>query len=422
MICHGVFRAVRKIEPVGALVHGSTLTERQMARRAGRQARRAGRTNLAAYRGGGISRRLALLDLRAESGQWVLIPIVFFLAAVLVTLPTNLLSTFENPRFITYLGAPDSDLRADVQFTDDVDTIRDELVAGMRNDDDLADVRTFAHVSYEIDGADGPEMLRVEVGDYTDHTIEFIDGDRPEHGQIALSALNADKFGVGVGDSVSVRRDGRATVLFVSGIYQDITSGGLTAKMPGKVTSGADRYAIFADVIDGVDPATVAANYDERFPEANVTPMREEVEQSFSYLTSALRSAAVVSLVVGVAVVLLITCLFLQLRLAKDRGKMGVLSAIGFSTAEIIGQVRWKMIIAMVIGVAAGLGFAATAGEALVGLLIGLAGLGIVQLSFLPDPWLVYVAYPLILIGVGFLGTVLITRRLHDADKSAWLS
>ena len=80
------------------------------------------------------------------------------------------------------------------------------------------------------------------------------------------------------------------------------------------------------------------------------------------------------------------------------------------------------MMLAMIIGVAVGVGFAAKAGESLVSALVSLLGLGIVHLSFIPDPWLVYVAYPLILIGGGLAGTVLITRRLHDADRSAWLS
>lgn len=51
---------------------------------------------------------LVLLDLRTQAASWVLIPVVFFLAAVQVTLPLNLLTTFESPQFITYLGAPNT--------------------------------------------------------------------------------------------------------------------------------------------------------------------------------------------------------------------------------------------------------------------------------------------------------------------------
>jgi hypothetical protein len=45
-MCRGVLRRVRKIQVVNALVHGSTLDERQTTRRAKRQARRVRRTSL----------------------------------------------------------------------------------------------------------------------------------------------------------------------------------------------------------------------------------------------------------------------------------------------------------------------------------------------------------------------------------------
>ena len=68
-----------------------------------------------------------------------------------------------------------------------------------------------------------------------------------------------------------------------------------------------------------------------------------------------------------------------------------------------------------------GLLFAATAGEALVGGVLALAGMGIAQLHFIINPWLVLLAYPVLLIGAGYLGSVLLTAPLRAADKSSWL-
>ena len=96
-ICRGILRGIRRIEVVNALVHGSTLNDRQTARKAAKLARRARRTSLSAGHGS-INRRLSLADLRAEMGQWLLIPLVFFLTSLLLILPMNLLSTFSSPR------------------------------------------------------------------------------------------------------------------------------------------------------------------------------------------------------------------------------------------------------------------------------------------------------------------------------------
>ncbi|MEE6280758.1 FtsX-like permease family protein [Georgenia sp. MJ170] len=420
--CRRALGRVRKVEVVTALVHGSTHDERRSARRAARQARRVRRSRLAPSRGGSITRRLALVDLRADGGQWALIPVVFFLAAVLMILPTNLLSTFESPRFITYMGAPESDLRADLQFSDDVDAVRDSLLAGAHRDTRLTDVRAFADVLYETPGEDGWQTLRVEVGDYSSHAVEILQGERPGPGEIALSVLNADRYELSTGDEMTLRRDGEPTTVVVSGIYQDVTSGGYTAKMPGEVTAGAAGYVVYADTRDGADPAAVAAEYSEQFPTAAVIPVREYVRQTLSTVTGAFRSAAVLAVVLGVGVAGLITSLFLRLRLTRERQTMGTLSTIGFSAREIVSQVRLKTLLSVAVGTGLGVVFAATAGETVVGLLISVAGLGIADLAFIPTPLLVYVTYPLLLLATGYLAAMLLTAPLRNADKSSWLN
>lgn len=420
-ICRRVFRRVRKIQVVNALVHGSTLDDKQTARRAKRQAKRVRKTSLASYRGENLNRKLSLLEFRADARQWVLIPIVFFIAAVLMMLPLNLLSTFESPRFVTYMGAPESDIRADLQFSDDVDTVRQEILADMEIDDRLTDVRAFANLLYETEGEEGWETLRVEVGDYSGDTVEFVEGGRPEAGQIALSVLNADKYQVGTGDELTIRRGDDESTVVISGVYQDVTSGGYTAKMQGEVTSGASSYVVYANTVDENGAAAVADDYSDRFPAAGVIPMRDYVQQTLSYVTDAFRSAAVLAFAFGIGVAVLITCMFLKLRLTSERRKMGVLSAIGFSTREIVAQVRGKTLLSVIIGTVLGLVFTATVGESLVGFFISVAGLGIANLAFIPNPLLVYVAYPLILIAAGYLGAVALTSRLRHAEKSSWL-
>ena len=421
-ICRGVLGSVRRIEVVNALVHGSTLTERQAARRARRETRRVRRDSLASYRGRSINRRLALLDLRAEGRQWALLPIVFFLAATLMTLPMNLLSTFESPRFVTYLGAPESDVRVDLQFFDGIDAVRAELLAELQGDDRLSSASAYAQLLAQVETVDGPETLRVEVGDYSAGSVDFVRGTRPTDGEIALSVLNAEQHQVAPGDELRVRIDGQWSGYVVSGIYQDVTSGGYTAKMSGEVTEGAAGYVLYAEVADGIDPGAVATEYGERFPSAAVIPMQEYVQQTLAYVTDAFRTAAVLTFVFGTGVALLITSLFLRLRLSRDRRTMGVLAAIGFSAREIVAQVRGKTVLMVAVGTLLGLLFTATLGESLAGSLISLAGLGIAELRFIPAPWLVYLVYPLVLLGAGYVGAVLLTTRLSRADKSRWLS
>ncbi|WP_017623918.1 ABC transporter permease [Nocardiopsis chromatogenes] len=420
-VCRGVLGRVARMQVVNALVHGSLLDERREARRARRRARRLRPSALGSGRGRSVNRRLALLDLRTERGQWILLPVVFFLAAVLMVLPMNLLSTFASPGFGVYMGVPDSGLRADVRFSDDVEAVHADLVAGMRGDDRLTDVRSFGNVRMEAEDAEGPVTLSVDVGDHRAGAIEYLEGGPPESGQIALSMLNAERFGASAGDEIAVDDGDGAAPLTVSGVYQDVSSGGYTAKMQGEPPGGADAYTVYADTAGDAAAGAVAADYGERYPDATVIPMREYVQQTMAYATDALRGAAVLSAVFGLGVALLITSLFLRLVLSRDRGKTGLLSAVGFSSGEIIGQVWLKVLAAAAAGTVSGVVFAATAGETLAGALVSSAGLGIGDLAFIPDPLIAYAVYPAALLGAALLGALLLTAPLRRADKSSWL-
>lgn len=419
--CWWILRGVRRVGIVDALVHGTMSPGRRRARRGRRAARRARRTGLASLRWGGVGARLAVLELRAQWREWMLLPIVYLLATLLMVLPANLLTTFESPRFTAYLGAPPSDLRADVQFGGDIDRVRTDLLVAMGGDDRVSDVRVYAKMLGQVDGPEGVEGLRVEIGDYSGDTVDFVDGRAPEAGEIALSVLNADQYGVGVGDRLRVRTGEQWRGHLVSGVYQDVTGGGHTAKLPGEAIDGAAGYVVYADLVEGADPAEVAAGYRELFPRVATIPMQEYLRQTLAHVTTAARSAAALAFTFGVGVTLMITSLFLGLRLSRDRRRMGVLSAIGFSMAEIVAQVRGQTLAMAVTGIVAGTLIAAVLGDVLVGSLLSIAGLGITRLSLVAEPGLVYVLFPLALLGAAGLAAVLLTRRLRGADRSGWL-
>lgn len=419
-ICRRVLRRIDRIQVVSALVHGSTLDERQAAKQARKQARSAGRGGLTSARWGSVNLRLALLQLRAEIGQWVLLPMVFALTTVAIGLPVALLGTFESPRFVTYLGAPQADLRADVQGASGLDESRDALLSALDGDERVTDVRVQATTLYETPGEEGWESLRIEVGERAADGIEFVEGAAPAAGEIALSALNADKYAVAPGDPLTVRRAGGEEVLRVSGVYQDVTSGGYTAKTVGVPQDGAANYVVYADTAEGVDPAEVVADYDA-MADVSMVPMRDYVAQTLGYVTDALRGAAYIAAGLGLGVALLITALFLELRTRREVGQLGSLYAIGFSSRELRAQVLVRAVLMAGIGVLVGVVFVASIGEAMVGGLLSVAGLGLTSLTFLGNPLIGYVVTPIALLAVATAGAMLVGERIRKADKSAWL-
>ncbi|HLS64348.1 MAG TPA: ABC transporter permease, partial [Ruania sp.] len=426
LLCRQVLRRVGKASVVGALVGGSMLSERQIARRARRGAARARRHRLAAYSGTRINAFLARTDLRADLRQWALVPVVFALLSVLVILPMTLLSTFQSPRFGTAMGAPEADLLVDLQFSPDNDDTRTSLLADLEKDDRVSEVSVLATELREVPGEDGWETLRIQVGDHHSTAVQYLHGRAPDPGEVALSVLNAQRYQLAVGDTLPVRptevsSTDQASPAVVSGIYQDLTMGGYTAKLPGEPSPQAAGYAIYARVTGPTDPAVLAAEYADRYPAASVIEMEEYLDQTMSFVTSSFRVAAVLALVFALVVAALISALFLSLQLKRERQRMGVLFALGFSRREISTQMRAKAGLAVAVGVLAGTVATAVGGQHLVNGALAGAGLGITELQLFPQGWLVYGVYPLVLIGVGFAVSVLVTGQIRGAEMSRWL-
>lgn len=418
--CRRVLRQVATVQVVDALVHGSLLDAKQAARRNRRAARRVRRAGLAAGSGRSINRRLALLDLRAEPRQWLLIPVVLYLAAMVMALPAHLLTTLSSPSIVTSMGMPEADLLVDLQHADDLTTARAEMAAALQRDDRLVAVQLFARKLLEVQGPHGWQTIQVDVGDYSAPTIRYTQGRAPVTGEIALSILNADTYEVTTGDELDLRIDDQVRSVVVSGIYADVTSGGDTAKMAGDPTSAASGYLFFVEVTTGVDPVALAAEYEEAFPHAEVLPMAEFTAQTTAQMTGALRSAALLAWGFGLGVATLIVAMFLRLRLTRERRTMGTLSAIGFSVAEILTQLRSKVVAGALVGALLGSASAMILGGPLVNVLLSSAGLGVAGLPLVPN-MVMTVAGPIVLVAAALVVAVAVTARLRGTDTSTWL-
>lgn len=416
-LCRGVLRQLRRVDVVTAMVHGRLTMPRPGRRRSPRTRR----SRLVGVHRRTVNRRLALLDLRTGLRQWVVVPIVFAIATVTMVLPANVYATLSSGDFVTHLGAPRSDVRADIQWAEDADRARDELVDGLQQDPRVARVEVFAHVLRQVRGPEGPELLRVQVGDQAAAPIAYVSGRAPASGEIALSVLNAQRYGVVPGDRLELATDTGWQQVEVSGTYSDVTSGGLTSRMSGPVPNGAAGYVVHIDLVDGVAADQVAAEYDARIVGAKVIPMDAYVAETFASVTHALGVAVAVVAVFGVGVCALVVTVWLNLHLVRRRRSLGTMALTGFSVREILAQLRTSTVTAIVAGTLLGLVLAVTAGEALVSQVVAMVGVGLAGFEFATPTVTVWLALPVVLVVASTLAAVGVTGRLRRDDKSTWL-
>ena len=186
---------------------------------------------------------------------------IFIVCTFIVILPLNMYNTMNSPEFSTYMGIGKSDMRIDLRRTDSITEDFNKLQEELKNDKDIEKYAAYITSSYHVKNAEGSwDYINIETGDFSVFPLNYLEGSAPDReGEISLSHANASQDGLNkkVGDEVVVKVGGTEKTLKVSGIYQDVTNGGKTAK--AHTSLGINEEAVLWYVVY-MDVATVLIN------------------------------------------------------------------------------------------------------------------------------------------------------------------
>lgn len=403
--CRRTLKKIETVTVVGALVRGEMQSRKKKKNAKSKVGMSLAKSNISSLNGFMGYRELVL-----KFKTWTMLPIVFALALSIIVIPMNLLSTFSSKKFVTYMGSATCDVRIDLQEKEVLDK-KPEIDVGLSANSELTDVNSFATCNYKIQGEEGWETLRVECGDFSKFSVSYLKGSRPSGAnQIALSFLNAQRFGVEVGSKVLLMLNGKEEEYQVCGIYQDITYGGFTSKiMYDYNPEDVVWYTYFVNLKNSSQADNVAEQFRSQFPYAKITPISDFVGQTFGTITKSLSKAVYAIIIVASLVTVLITVLFLRLQLAKDCSQNAIMKTMGFSHNDLVAQYLVRTCIVGLIGMIIGLLFANTLGEKLISAMFKLLNMGLVQIVFLISPFKVFVACPILIIGIIVVSTYLAT-------------
>ena len=351
---------------------------------------------------------LGLKDVVARRKLYTTMLAVLVLASFIVIVPQNLHETVSSEHFVAHMGTGVSHIRIDVQQTDNVLEKTDEIVRALEQDDDVARFAATTTTKWTVLANDGtPRRLRVDVGDHSVFPLTYATGRAPEQDdEIALSVLNADELGAGVGDVLTQRTGFGDRRLTISGVYSDVTNGGRTAKAAPQGTQGTQgtregyeevmATTVSIAVADWADRATVVENYANWFPYAKVSDIHEFVMQTYGPTLDSIATASRASVAIALVLAALITVLFVRMLVAKDRYSTAVMKSLGYRDRDIKAQYLARALVVLTIG---------TVGEMAAGALI--ASFGASSFSFEIDPIRVYGFLPALLAAVVLAATML---------------
>jgi putative ABC transport system permease protein len=351
---------------------------------------------------------LGVKDVLARKSLYATMLAVLALAAFIIIVPQNLHNTIASNSFITYMGVGDSDLRIDIQQTDQIAEKAAEIAAAMANDVAISKFAVLTTKTFPVQLADGSEeSLKVELGDHSVFPLTYIQGRAPAaENEIALSVMNASEMGKEVGDVITLMTNGRETMLTVCGVYSDVTHGGKSAKAVFADDSADTMWSVITAEL--TNPALVdetVAAYADRFAFAKVSDIDEFIRQTYGGTISAIGKAAYAAVGVALTLIALITLLFMRMLVAKDRYAIAVMKAFGFTNADIKAQYVARSVFVLIIGILLGTLLANTLGEALAGMVI--ASFGAASFKFIVNPGFAYLLSPLLMAGVALAATIL---------------
>ena len=386
LYCSFVFRKFRHITAVDALRSGGTQPFKQR------------KTRMAIHKSNflNINILLGIKDVFNRMRMYIVLLLVFVISSFIIIVPVNFLNTVQSNEFVQYMGIEKSDIRIDLQHSDQMNDVYDRIASRLEKDDDVSKYATYVTKKYEFTDPDGLlETLVIESGDFSAFPLDYLHGKEPvNEDELALSYLNADEMGKKVGDSLELFIDGNKKDMIISGIYQDVTNGGKTAKANLSFEPrDALRYEWSINVKGDKDAKI--ETYRERFPEATVTNINGYLHQTFGHTINQLRVFTIVAIVISMIIAGLITSLFLRMLIAKDISQIAIMKMIGFSNRDIHWQYTTRVMIVLFFGIVVGTLMANTVGPILIGGLLSM--MGATNISFVIDPMQAYILCPLVM-------------------------
>ncbi|KOS28061.1 hypothetical protein ADK17_13265 [Bacillus anthracis] len=316
----------------------------------------------------------------------------------MIVVPVNFLYTIQSPNFVNYMGTGKSDIRIDLQQTENIEKRFKGVISYVNYDKEVEKYATFVTSTFKMVNADGThENLNVEMGDFTTFPLDYIQGRGPKNeNEIALFYMNANELKKSVGDYIFLFVDGKEKGLAISGIYQDVTNGGKTAK--ARFSNNYVNilwYVVNVDMKPKVDLQEKVKEYKQNFSSAKITDTNDYVTQTLGETIKQLRLVTQVAILIAILISVLITAMFFKMLLAKDSSQILIMKNIGFSSKDIRIQYITRSIVIVLLGILIGTCIAATFGEMLVSWLGSF--MGAAHIKFVVNPIVSYIICPAIL-------------------------
>ncbi|MGN0331956.1 MAG: ABC transporter permease [Lachnospiraceae bacterium] len=358
-----------------------------------------------------------------------MILLLLLLLSFLMMTPYRMADTLESHEFVTYMGSPLCDVLLEVEEGEELEE-RTEAARELLNDQSMQGkisrfemLRRIRLQSYDNEG--NLVGLHIDTGSTAGQGLKYLSGKNPKKDtEIALSSLMAEELDKTVGDKMILLSDKTEKECTVSGIYQDVTSGGRTSKMICEFPQeAAEKYTFQIQMSENADVLRMIENWRERLGSGySIERMEEFLKQTLGGVSAQVKQACLTVIILALCLAGLIVFLFMKLRIAKEMGMLATKRAMGISMRDIFLQELYPVLLSGGSGVLIGVILTEYAGEFIVSALFGLLGIGLDRIEFSSIPVAEVVGLSIALLMVPIAMVYLSCRELRKMNVTDYLN
>ncbi len=380
---------------------------------------------------------LAVNDIFSGFGRFLSMLLIFTLGILLIIIPVNSINTLQSDGLIGWFNMAPCDHVIDKEtiFTSagnnqekmkkDLDTVRDVLR------DEGIRAKVFREVLFRM-GISHQEKTTSSIafigaGDVEAEAYSYLEGTAPRRaGEVAITKMVSEKIDAKIGDDVQIKNGNQTKTYRVTAINQSMNNMGEGIRFYQEealdFSYAAGCFGTQIQYQDGADDAEMDRRMEflkGHFRDCKVYTAGEYINQMIGDAAGQMDGLRQMIVLVVLVINILVTVLMVRSFIAKEKGEIGVLKAIGFGNGPLVIWQSLRIGIVLLMATVLAVLLSTPLSQISVAYVFRL--MGAYHIEFEIKPLEVYVLYPLLVLAVttatGMLAALQI-RKISPSETS----
>ena len=370
---------------------------------------------------------MVLNDIFSRPKKFMMMILIFALGIIMINIPLSAWATLRSDEMVLMMNMTRSDGAMLRENEGIMSQTRSELERELEGiEEKLGEkgikVHTFREVMFKFIISCGDHMVSSigvqGIGTDTDDYLYF-SGTAPKlENEIAVTSLIADKLGAGIGDTVEIAIGGEKRTFIITALYESLSNMGEGVRFSEDVvldyTEKTGAMAVqftFSEEADKEETRQRLKEIRDIFPEYEVMSCKEYVDDSIGGVSGILDSLSRVILIIVLAVNALIAALMVRSFIIREKGEIALLKSLGFPDRTLILWQSLRISLSLILAAVTAALLTLPLSNWIVGSVFGIMGSS--EISVVLDPLMAYCVYPLTLLAVTTICSLLSALRLR---------